>query len=212
MNATFSLVDDLEAYRAGIRVVMTERRRVAETLDCITDPLLRRLGDYWLSLRAGRPMPSRRDLDPVAMPWALPYVYLVDCLTDAGPGADGGPWRYRYRLAGEAIEQVFRGRMGRSSARHVWLDDMISPEALPLVMNRWRPLPEDGCIIYMRGMVYRVADRFARGCRLMLPLADTAGGPVTGFIGVTQCDWTASAVDPDEADITITHIPAAGLA
>src|SRR3546814_4754311 len=69
---------------------MTERRHVADTFECIGDPLLRRLGDYWLSLRAGRPMPSRRDIDPAAMPWALPYVYLVDCLTDAGPGADGG--------------------------------------------------------------------------------------------------------------------------
>src|SRR3546814_6696101 len=114
-------------------------------------------------------MPSRRDIDPAAMPWALPYVYLVDCLTDAGPGADGGRWRYRYRVAGEAIEQVFRGRMGRSSARHVWLDDMIAPEALPLVMERWRPLAESGQLLFMPGMIYRQEDRLARGCRQMLP-------------------------------------------
>src|SRR3546814_19869806 len=101
---------------------MTERRHVADTFECIGDPLLRRLGDYWLSLRAGRPMPSRRDIDPAAMPWALPYVYLVDCLTDAGPGADGGRWRYRYRVAGEAIRSEER-RVGKgcvSTFRSRW--------------------------------------------------------------------------------------------
>src|SRR3546814_14193961 len=103
MNATFSLVDEPEAYRAGIRVVMTERRHVADTFECIGDPLLRRLGDYWLSLRAGRPMPSRRDIDPAAMPWALPYVHLVACLTDVGPGADRSEERRVWTERGSTV-------------------------------------------------------------------------------------------------------------
>jgi hypothetical protein len=212
MTIALPLIVDPDAWRAGIRVVMADRHSRSDTLDCITDPRLRRLADYWLSRRAGRPLPARADIDPLDLSWALPYLYLVDCVTDAGPGADGGPWRYRYRLAGEQIEQVFRGRVGRSSVRHAWLDEMVSADALPLVMQRWRPLPESGQILFMQGMIYRVADHFVRGRRLLLPLAETAGGPITGLIGMTLCDWQERPVPTDEAEIAITHIPAAALA
>lgn len=194
------------------RPVMSEHRVAADTLACVTEPLLRRLADYWLSRRAGRVMPARADIDPLDIPWALPHLYLVDCVSDAGPGADGGRWRYRYRVAGDEVEAVFRSHMGRSSARNTWLDDMLAPDTLKVVMDRWRPLPESGRIVHMQGMIYKTIDRYARGGRLLLPLADAAGGPVTGFVGATTCGWVAEVPTRAAADITITYIPAAALA
>lgn len=192
------------------------RPRRADSLNVIAEPVLRRLADYWLSRRAGRLMPRRVDIDPLDMPWALSQVFLVDCFSDAGRGADGGRWRYRYRLAGEEVEKVFRTSSGRHSLRGAWLDEILLPEHLVPVMARWRPLPEDGCIIYMQGMVYRVADCLARGGRIMLPLADVPGGPVTGLIGATDCDWEYSKADDSvaamPADIAVAYIPARMLA
>ena len=189
----------------------------AHTLDVIVEPKLRRLADYWLSRRAGRVMPARRDIDPLDIPWALPMVFLVDCVTDAGRGADGGRWRYRYRLAGEEVEKVFRKNTGRHGLRGAWLDEMLPVQHLVHVMARWRPLPEDGCIVYMQGPVYRTADCLARGGRLMLPLADLPGGPVTGLIGATECDWeiilddAADDAGAPEPELTVTYIPATAL-
>lgn len=199
-----------------IRPASGTRPRRADSLDVVAEPVLRRLADYWLSRRGGHAMPRRADIDPVDMPWALSQLFLVDCVSDAGRGADGGRWRYRYRLAGEDVEKVFRASSGKQSLRGVWLDDILEPQHLTPVMARWRPLPEDGCIVYMQGMVYRLADCLARGGRIMLPLADEPGGPVTGLIGATDCDWECSKADESAAampaDIAVTYIPASVLA
>jgi hypothetical protein len=57
----------------------------------VTDPRLERAYRYWLDKAAGRPMPSRADIDPIEIPKLLPHVMLVERLDDG---------RYRYRLIG----------------------------------------------------------------------------------------------------------------
>ena len=37
---------------------------------------------YWLEKKGDRPMPGRRDLDPIEMPGLLPHVILLDVLHD----------------------------------------------------------------------------------------------------------------------------------
>jgi hypothetical protein len=56
-----------------------------------TDPRLEAAYHYWRRKAAGRPMPSRADIDPIEIPKLLPDVMLVDALPDG---------RYRYRLIG----------------------------------------------------------------------------------------------------------------
>lgn len=48
--------------------------------------------DYWASIRHGRQVPLRRDLDPTEIPRLLPSVILIEVLR---PGPD-----FRYRLIG----------------------------------------------------------------------------------------------------------------
>ena len=68
---------------------------MATTASNITDARLQSAHDYWCRIAAGRPMPQRRDLDPVDIPRLLPHIMLVD--------VEHG--RYRYRLIGTANAQ-----------------------------------------------------------------------------------------------------------
>jgi hypothetical protein len=82
------------------------------------DPDLMRFYDLWVSLRGERPMPSRKDLDPLQIgPEFLPNLMLIDVLRE--------PRRYRYRLCwpgaqGHAtscscVENGFKGKDLRES-------------------------------------------------------------------------------------------------
>ena len=57
----------------------------------ISEPRILELYAYWQRMAAGRPMPSRKDFDPAAIPRLLPHLMLVDVLPSE---------RYRYRLIG----------------------------------------------------------------------------------------------------------------
>jgi hypothetical protein len=69
---------------------------MADLREELHDPDLVRFYDLWASLRGGRSMPSRKDLDPLHIPPSfLPNLMLIDVLN--------GPRRYRYRLVGTHI-------------------------------------------------------------------------------------------------------------
>jgi hypothetical protein len=65
------------------------------TADTDLHPKVRRIHEYWLSKRAGRPMPSRADIDPFELRDCLGNLCIVE-LTDS-------PRRYRYRLDGSNL-------------------------------------------------------------------------------------------------------------
>ena len=67
----------------------------------ILHPKLALLYDYWDSIRCGKAMPTRRDLDPIDISGLLPHIVLVDVEDD--------PLRFRYRLYGTAVAAA-RGR------------------------------------------------------------------------------------------------------
>jgi hypothetical protein len=63
----------------------------AATLAPITDARLQNALDYWQRQSAGKAMPRRAEIDPIAIPKLLPHVMLVEVLSSG---------RYRYRLIG----------------------------------------------------------------------------------------------------------------
>jgi hypothetical protein len=72
-----------------------------ETVRWQEDPILAAIYAYWDAKRAGRAMPSRRDIDPVELgPQVLPHVILTEARSE------GGRWRFRFRLAGTALKQA----------------------------------------------------------------------------------------------------------
>ena len=74
----------------------------------LSEPDLVRFYDYWDALRGARPMPSRRDIDPLQIPAGyLPDIMLIEVSHE--------PRRYRYRLVGtHVVTASGEDRTGRS--------------------------------------------------------------------------------------------------
>ncbi|HEY3778680.1 MAG TPA: PAS domain-containing protein [Rhizomicrobium sp.] len=66
---------------------------------------------YWQSLRQGRAMPERRELDPRAMARFLSFVNLVEMAP-----ARAGAWNYTVTLQGSHSREVLGAAQGRSLA------------------------------------------------------------------------------------------------
>ncbi len=162
--------------------------------DLVSEPPLLKLIDYWCSRRQGRAMPSKDDIDPVEIAWALNRIFLMDYSPDDG---------FRYRLAGGEIAKVF----GHANLKGMRLQDILAAEAAERVENRWLPLVRDRCLLSMAGMVYLAAERSAVGERILLPLADDAAGPVTGALGMTICEWLGSEAPITAHEARLTTLP-----
>src|SRR3546814_3179106 len=98
-------------------------------------------------------MPSRKDIDPTEIPWALSRVFLVDYSPQEG---------FRYRLAGAEIASAF----GRANMAGLLFSDFLSPDSARFVEQRWMPLVRDRCVVTMTGMIYFVAERTPIGERI----------------------------------------------
>ncbi len=125
--------------------VLVGRDSVIEDLQ---SPALGGLLGYWQSKRVdARPMPSRRDLDPVEMaPEWLPLVTLVDI--EAGTG------RLRFRLIGTRVARDLG-----SDETGQYLDELASGSELgerlatlfSRVASRGQPQRLSGCLVNHRG-------------------------------------------------------------
>jgi hypothetical protein len=149
--------------------------------DLIGEPDLRRLFHYWCARRLGRLMPTKDDIDPLDIGWALSRIFLLDFDPEDG---------FRYRLAGDDIARVF----GRGNLKGLHLSEVLPVEHAAAVEQYWRQLVKDRCVLIMRGMVYLGADQTAIGERLILPLANDEDDCVTGFLGMTVCEWLTGSV------------------
>ncbi len=68
--------------------------------DRIRSTAIRHLSDYWTALLAERPVPTREDIDPRALPETVaPHLGLFDVEND--------PRRYRIRLMGSSVVEWY---------------------------------------------------------------------------------------------------------
>jgi len=160
----------------------------------VADRDLKRLFDYWRSKRNGRPMPSKADIDPLDIGWALSRIYLTDYRPSEG---------FVYRLAGAEIAKM----VGRSNLKGMNLRQVVNPERLSLVEASWLRVVEERAVVRMAGMIYYGVDRTPVGERLLLPLADTVDGPVTGLLGMTVYKWVAGKLSDDLKTPHIDALP-----
>jgi hypothetical protein len=70
-------------------------------VDGIVHPSLQRLYQYWSEKRGGRSMPSRADIDPLDIRYAIGNVILIDVI-------DGTPLQFRIRLHGTKLAEHVR--------------------------------------------------------------------------------------------------------
>ena len=138
----------------------------------IQDPDMLRLFDYWRSLRAGRALPAKSDIDPLEISWALSRIYLVDHSPEDG---------FVYCLAGNDIAGIF----GRANLKGLRPRDFLPKERAEPVERLFQQVVDERCIMWMKGLIYFRADRTPIGERLVLPLGDAASETVTGVLGMT---------------------------
>ncbi len=138
----------------------------------VTNTVLRRLLTYWQDKRCDRLMPSKTDIDPIDIPWALSRIWICDYLPDSG--------RFRFRLAGEQINTHWGYNI---SGRY--LDEIMPAERLELVMTKLRNVVDGPAIVHVIGQAYLDEKLFVKNERIILPLSDD-GQTVSSVLGATH--------------------------
>jgi hypothetical protein len=87
----------------------------------------------------------------------------------------------------------------------------MAPDAARFVESRWMPMVERRAVACMKGMIYLASDRTPIGERLMMPLADEVGGPVTGVLVMTVCEWLSGDAPQEVKSAQINYIPVAEI-
>jgi len=154
-------------------------------LQRISSPALCAVAAHWNDARGARVMPSWDDLRPARI---ASYLTLV--------------WAFRYdaetreftgRLAGERIARGF----GRSF-RGLRLDELHTPQSLPLMHSEMERLLREPALYHLNGVLFRQRERAATGERIMLPLSDN-GIHGDGVLGASAVSYPF--VDPDYAPV-----------
>ncbi len=133
----------------------------SELKDALENPQLLKLFNYWRDQAAGRPMPSRQDLDPVVdVPELVPNIFLVD--------VEHGPLHFRFRLVGGDIA-VMLGRDITDMA----LEDLDLGDQYTVVCEQYERAAQAAKPTYCCHEYWTErGSRFLKYERLLLPLSE----------------------------------------
>jgi hypothetical protein len=133
------------------------------------DPRVDLLWRAWHGWRGNRPLPGRRDVDPAAIRPLLPNLVLLERLA-------GG--RFRYRLAGEAVNSLFQTNLGGR-----FVDDALPPGMAERALQRYAQIADQRIALHLYGAANVRADLRMPSERLLLPLAGD-GRAIDGVIAL----------------------------
>jgi len=141
----------------------------------IVSPRLRRLYEYWDQKRGSKAMPSRADIDPVDMAFALGNVILAEVLPETPP-------RFRIRLHGTTLVQYagydLTGKM---------LDDMPLPEFRELARQSFSKVAKERKPLHVAAE--RIIDeRMRRYETILMPLSGDGDRVDMLLIGMIYAD------------------------
>lgn len=166
-----------DAHRPGNLPVTEETR---STFTYVVDPddlapELRAIRDYWNAKRGTRPMPRRKDVDPLELAAHLPYLSLVDVLRG---GVD-----FRFRLLGTGIT----GQFGRDSTGKTMSEAYATadPEVLHWMIDSFAMVVTSKRPVLMWGLLRAVDKDFVRFETFHMPLSED-GDEVSMFLGRTR--------------------------
>jgi hypothetical protein len=154
---------------------MDNRWVTVDSFEHVLNPALRLLISYWFDICSGRPMPARRDINPIEIPSVLAQIWLCDYLPESG--------RFRYRLAGEEINDFWGCNL---SGKH--LDEIVPAERRASVTNRSRMAIDLPAIIHDRACLSLTEEITRNGERIIMPLSDD-GRTVNALLGATDRKW-----------------------
>jgi hypothetical protein len=145
---------------------------LSEFIALISTPSLKAVAAHWDAVRGTRRMPSWEDLQPkaigsqLAIAWSLKY--------DRADGSFTG------RLAGDRIN-----RLVGKNFRGLPLAQSQSPASFASMHPLLSRVVREPAAFCGYGMVFRQADRFIKGERIVLPLSSD-GREADGLIGATE--------------------------
>ncbi len=152
------------------------------------EPVLRRVLEVWQAAWQGGDPPERRAVDPVDLGPALPHLWTCE--------RDPGGQRFRYRLAGERINDIYKRNLAG------WhLDEIIPEPGLTIVQRRYATVVDAPALLHTSGLVYLRNDRTFRGERVILPAVDRESGCAI-VIGATVYALVPSAALSEPQQIT----------
>jgi hypothetical protein len=146
-----------------------------DSFEHVRNPALRLLIAYWFDTCNGRPMPARRDINPIEISSALAQIWLCDYLSESD--------RFRYRLAGDEINDFWGFNLSGK-----YLDEIAPAERLASVTKKYRMALELPAIVYDRACLSLTEEITRNGERIVLPLSDD-GRTVNALLGATHRDW-----------------------
>lgn len=116
--------------------------------------------EYWHTISAGRSMPSRKDIDPMAIPGLLPTTYIVVAEKNG---------LFRYQLAGSLIEE--RYNLGPVKGK---TPQEIVGESSDTVLIPYQRVRDEGLLFYREGNMEWVSNnqKYSRYRALLMPLSD----------------------------------------
>lgn len=121
------------------------------------DERLKAVYAYWQQKRGGRPMPARRDIEPLDIPAVLPHLMLID--VEPGP-------RYRYRLFGTEVTEAFG-----MNPTGKYVDEVMVGDYEKFLLGLYDDLCREKQPIYSTSIYGTKRDAKMWTQRLMLPLS-----------------------------------------
>lgn len=166
-------------------------------LQPIRAPLLRDFVRYWLDCRrSGEAVTRRADFDIFHLPALVPHLFLYDF--------DAAQRSFILRVAGEEIRRVLPNSLPGSP-----LEQIMPPNILPAVLERYRHVCEKPAAMHSIGRVFLNLGGTGVGERVVLPLAN-AQGAVHQLLGATIYQLGSSLDDGssfEREEVTITYTP-----
>ena len=165
--------------RAGRALVLqtvreSDDRAIAR--DDLRSGMLRRLVDHWQVLRGDRSLPSRGDLRPEEMGFAVGRMMLVDIFWPSAVTETSDP-TFRFRLVGAQIETTgHRGLTGR------WAHELQPEFYRNAVLGAYRDAATSAQPS-IRRIHYAAEGAEMRYERVVLPLADQGTAPQALLVG-----------------------------
>jgi len=140
-------------------------------LQAIQAPGLRRVAQHWNAARGPKRMPAWSDINPKDIAAELPMVWAYRY--DAATGEFIG------RLSGERIAEIFGRNLRGHSMREIY-----PARDYDRLLARSKRLIAEPAFYHAVGVVFQHIDRFGKGERIMMPLADD-GVTGDGIFGAT---------------------------
>ena len=154
----------------------------AEFEKAIVSKDLKSVARHWEEARAGKQMPSWRDLQPKRIAGQLPIVwsYTYDPASDAFTG----------RLAGDRIAKIFG-----KDFRGLTMKEAYPKHDYPRLFARSKRVIIEPALYHGLGMVFRHLDRLGYGERIIMPLGTS--GVSDGILGATDYPMDFSRERPE---------------